>query len=169
MSRFVRFDTTDNAPAYIDPNTVRSVAPSRHGADCAVVVIDGGLKVHVRGQGPDAVFAALAPAGELGWRSPEASPESPTFQHVQAFAQEMEQRLSENRHRGDRPGWLAEPFSAHVDAAEKHLMPLREALAEGAPADKVVRIAANAATRLMMAADVYSHPLEAQAAIKSRP
>jgi hypothetical protein len=167
MSRFVRFDTADGAPAYVDPNTVRSIAPSRHGIDCALLVLDGGVKVHVQGQAPDAVFATLAPVGELGWRGPKEAPSSPTMPHVQSFALSMEERLSENRHRGDRPGWLAEPFSAHVDAAERHMAVLREALVEGAPADKVARVAANAATRLMMAADVYSHPLEAQAALKT--
>jgi len=79
MSRFIRLNTTDDVPAFIDPNTVRGITPSRYGSDCAQVVLDGGVKVHVKGLGPDAVFAALAPAGELGWSAPDITPPTAAY------------------------------------------------------------------------------------------
>jgi hypothetical protein len=46
---------------------------------------------------------------------------NPTKPHVDAFANLMESRLAENRHKGDREGWLKEQVGAHLFKAKDHL------------------------------------------------
>lgn len=82
--------------------------------------------------------------------------DTPTRQYVDAFAKTMEQRLAENRHKGDRPGWLKETPIVHVEAAMRHVWSLGTAVLTKAPRAEVVRLAADAANRLLMAADAYS-------------
>lgn len=163
MPQFVQFTSPEGGPEYIDRNTVRAVTSSRHGITHAMVVIDGGIKVHVKGS-PNEVFEALSLTGETPltfWVAPLAvsAPASSTAAHVTEFGALMEQRLAANRHKGDRPGWLAQSFSEHLERAKKHLKELEEAFLHGRmERHDAERLLADCANRLMMARDRFLNP-----------
>ncbi|HEX5913884.1 MAG TPA: hypothetical protein VFY54_12210 [Rubrobacter sp.] len=161
---FVRFNTTDLLPAFIDPHTVRGIHPSRHGSDCALVVSDGGVKTQVIGLGPEAVMAALAPAGELGWRA-AGLPASPTRQWCLDFAERLEGRLAVNRHKGDRPGWLSAPAAQLIARAKANMEALERAVSQGAPPEEVWRHAVDVANLSAMAADSYASEVASEAPV----
>jgi hypothetical protein len=101
----------------------------------------------------DAIVRLLPELVEAALR--EATP-SPTRHWVQAFAEQMEARLAENRHKGDRPGWLQQAPALHVEAALRHANRLGAAVQRGTSPDMVCALASDAANRLMMAADTYA-------------
>lgn len=163
MPQFVQFTNPEGGPEYIDRNTVRAVTSSRHGITHSVVVIDGGIKVQVLGSQKE-VFEALSGAGDSPltfWAAPvgpDAS-NSPTAASVTAFSTLMEERLAANRHKGDRPGWLAQSFSEHLERAKKHLEELEEAfLHRRMERHDVERLLGDCANRLMMARDRFLNP-----------
>lgn len=83
--------------------------------------------------------------------------ESTTSGWVQKFAEHMEQKLSENRHKGDRPGWLKVQPEFLINRVEEELLEVKEAIASGKPALEVWREAADVANMIGMAADSYEH------------
>lgn len=94
--------------------------------------------------------------------------DSTTWPVVQVFAQEMERKLSLNRHKGDREGrpydddpdltyggWLHdEPYQLHWRILEE-LDELRRAITSGASFEDVAAEAADVANMAMMMADAY--------------
>jgi hypothetical protein len=147
------YSTDEKKDAFIDPGIVRAVLPSRHGASYSLLVLDGGVKIHVSNGNPEEMRRSLLPLADFGGHE---LAESPTIQSVRAFAEAMEQRLSENRHKGDREGWLSEPEATHLNGALRHMESAEKAIAAGAPVDEVRRAVADAANRLMMLLDVHS-------------
>jgi hypothetical protein len=149
--------TEEKDDAFIDPNIVRAVLPSRFGATFALLVLDGGAKVHVS-QGSPAQMreSLLAPAALLAGHVPQLA--STTVEYVRSFAAMMEDRLSRNRHKGDREGWLNESFMTHLEHAKKHLKDLETAFLHGAKQEDIDRLTADCANRLMMARDKHAQP-----------
>lgn len=83
--------------------------------------------------------------------------ESATSGWVQYFAEHMEQKLSENRHKGDRPGWLKTKPESLIRRVEEELLEVKEAMASGKPALEVWREAADVANMIGMVADSYEY------------
>lgn len=182
--RFIRFTTQGIRPAIIDPGTIRAFLPSQHGDHFTLLVLDGGQKVHVNNGGPDETFRDANPGAEDPLPGfvrgdgptqlptpipaplvPVANLDSPTASFVAAFALAMEDRLSRNRHKGDRAGWLKEPVLDHIEKALKHLKELETALLHGrVERHDFERLAADCANRLMMARDTFLSPTDGPAA-----
>lgn len=95
---------------------------------------------------------------------------SPTRPWVDAFADEMEAKLAENRHKGDRSGWRFEPPGLLLSKLIREVAELAEAVDNASEADRdiltyseaqravfreaVRREAADVANFAMMLADV---------------
>jgi hypothetical protein len=60
------YRTSENKTAFIDPNIVRAILPSRLGDDYSTLVLDGGVKVTVQGGGPDFMRESIRPAADFG-------------------------------------------------------------------------------------------------------
>ena len=89
--------------------------------------------------------------------APWAPPDTPTWPWVNAFAHEMEAKLAENRHKGNRDGWLLIPPDRHLLMLEEEIRELRHEL--GRPLVRatkrlVVRECADIGNVAMMIADV---------------
>lgn len=155
-----QYETEEKKDAFIDPNCVRAVLPSKHGDTFSLLVLDGGVKVHVGQGGPAFMYRSLLASTVLlangGPTNSAPDPTSSTLDYVNSFASIMEDRLARNRHKGDRPGWLAETFMTHIEHAEKHLAALKTAFLHGAKQEELDRTAADCANRIMMARDRYS-------------
>lgn len=81
---------------------------------------------------------------------------STTWPHVLAFAQVMESKLAQNRHKGDRDGWLALDLTTLCELLSKELVELEQALSWG-DANAVAEEAADVANFTMMIADKFAH------------
>lgn len=86
-----------------------------------------------------------------------ATNESTTLPYVQAFAVAMEAKLAENRHKGDRTGWLEVNPLLLLARLHKELEELERAIQGVGTAryinDDVIREAADVANYAMMIAD----------------
>lgn len=87
---------------------------------------------------------------------PEPNPNSPTWPTVLAFAKLMEHKLSLNRHKGDRDGWMKADFWDLHEAILEETQELFKAL-DSAPTGmwngNVILEAADVANFAMMCAD----------------
>lgn len=83
--------------------------------------------------------------------------ESTTSGWVQQFAEHMEQKLSENRHKGARSGWLKDLPEVLIKRVEEELLEVKKAMKNGKPALEVWREAADVANMIGMVADSYEH------------
>jgi hypothetical protein len=72
------YSTEENKDAFIDPGIVRAVLPSRYGDTYALLVLDGGVKVHVRGGGPAEFRRSLLPAADFHTPVDASVPETST-------------------------------------------------------------------------------------------
>lgn len=86
----------------------------------------------------------------------DSMPCSATRPHVIAFAREMESRLEQNRHKGDRDGWLALDMTTLQKLLSKELDELEQAMSWG-DANAVFEEAADVANFAMMIADKFAH------------
>lgn len=89
--------------------------------------------------------------------SPEINPfkMSTTWQHVLDFAQTMEEKLAENRHKGDRDGWLKCDPWALFKRIKDEVTELERDLEHCCHPDSVARECADIANFAMMVADAY--------------
>jgi NTP pyrophosphatase (non-canonical NTP hydrolase) len=85
---------------------------------------------------------------------------SATSEWVLQFAEAMEQKLSENRHKGDREGWLRCDTESLLARVDEELAEVRAAIASGEPPHAVLREAADVANMIAMVADVYAQHYE---------
>jgi NTP pyrophosphatase (non-canonical NTP hydrolase) len=90
---------------------------------------------------------------------PEPAEDSPTWPHVLRFAKIMEYKLSLNRHKGDRRGWLDSEVFSLLDRVDDEIEELNEAIGNLEPAAKVIVEAADVANFAMMIADHFSDDL----------
>lgn len=82
-------------------------------------------------------------------------PDSPTIKHVVRFAQQMELNLSENRHKGDREGWLkSDPWDL-LRRLRDEVIELEIAMEHCSTPEEVEREAADIGNFAMMVADTY--------------
>lgn len=81
---------------------------------------------------------------------------SATWRHVMAFAHVMEAKLAQNRHKGDREGWMALSLSRLYELLLKEVDELDLALSNG-DANAVAEEAADVANYAMMIADKFAH------------
>ena len=86
---------------------------------------------------------------------------SGTWPVVTAFAAEMENKLAENRHKGDREGWLKDTPEALLERLDEEVTELKEAvrLMKTLPPSEVTKMrvtqeAADVGNFAMMVADV---------------
>lgn len=79
---------------------------------------------------------------------------SDTWETVQAFAREMEEKLSQNRHKG---GWLTDDPLALLHRVMEEVVELQHAIDQGAPSGEIIEEAADVANMAMMVADAYSY------------
>lgn len=87
---------------------------------------------------------------------------SPTWPHVLEFALRMEKKLSVNRHKGDRGGWLNDdPLTLHKRLAEEDVE-LKVAMENGLTAEEIANEAADVANFAMMIADWFTARVEGQ-------
>jgi hypothetical protein len=82
---------------------------------------------------------------------------SPTSDWCLGVAERMEEKLDENRHKGNRNGWLVCSPEELLERVEQELAELRGAIASGVAPDEVWREAADVANMAAMAADAYAH------------
>ena len=87
---------------------------------------------------------------------PIPEPNSPTWPFVLAFAQKMEHKLSLNRHKGDRSGWVNQDPQALLTRVDEEVVELNAAVDMGGEADDVWFEAADVANVAMMSADAYN-------------
>ena len=84
---------------------------------------------------------------------------SPTWPHVLAFALKMEHKLSLNRHKGDRDGWLADHYWSLSARVYEEMRELEGEMAhKHATADAWFE-AADVANMAMMTADSYAESI----------
>ena len=95
-------------------------------------------------------LAAAAP-------SAEAQTSSPTWPLVLAFAHEMERKLAQNRHKGDRSGWLHVSPESLIERIGDEFGELCEAVDRRDPSQHVYDEAADVANFAMMVADSYGY------------
>lgn len=81
---------------------------------------------------------------------------SPTEQWTKDFAARMEQKLSVNRHKGDRPGWLACSPEDLLARVKEEVAEVEEAIASGANPEEVWAEAADVGNMVAMVADSYA-------------
>jgi hypothetical protein len=89
--------------------------------------------------------------------------DSPTFKHVLDFAFRMEAKLSKNRHKGDRDGWLKdEPWSL-VERILDETVKVQQCFTEGSDgridykdAEELADECADVANFCMMTADLVT-------------
>lgn len=89
--------------------------------------------------------------------------ESPTNQEVLKLASWMEHKLSKNRHKGDREGWLKAPIAALVRHLDEEVAELKRALESDKGYD-IMCEAADVANLAMMVADKACWDIEGVAA-----
>ena len=94
---------------------------------------------------------------ELLLRARCAAYSSPTFEYVLAFALEMEGKLSQNRHKGDREGWVNDHPLALLCRIEDEVAELKLAIVNGETPGEVTKEAADIGNFAMMVADAYRH------------
>lgn len=82
------------------------------------------------------------------------APPSRTRPWVDAFADEMEAKLAENRHKGDRAGWSVMGFELLMSMLHVEVGELERALVAPGEAREVRRECADVANIAMMIADV---------------
>jgi hypothetical protein len=102
---------------------------------------------------------SLLPVADLlpAQASATESNTSATAPYVATFGALMEQRLSENRHKGDAEGWRKETVGTHIGLALKHLKDMETELLHTGKHEEMRRQAADCANRLMMACDVLEN------------
>src|SRR5690606_29252156 len=95
------------------------------------------------------------------WRAPEhwqhcpycgydlRLPVSPTWPFVSAFSAEMEKKLAENRHKGDREGWLKHSPRDLLDRLLDEVFELRDEVRNGHSSEAVLGEAADVANFAM--------------------
>lgn len=83
--------------------------------------------------------------------------QSPTYRYVLAFGKLMEWKLSQNRHKGDRNGWIGDSPMDLYDRVKEETTELLVALANGGTWEEVALEAADVANMAMMVADAYVH------------
>ena len=95
----------------------------------------------------------MALAGHVLGREPtEELPASPTWPHVLAFARKMEKKLDQNRHKGDRPGWLSMSEGQLFNRLVEELGEVAKSLQCDEPARTIMELA-DVANFCMMLAD----------------
>lgn len=82
---------------------------------------------------------------------------SPTRQYVEDFSKTMEYKLSLNRHKGDREGWLSSTISELIDRLYEEVEELKVAIAKKSHKNIVKEEAADVANFCMMIADKYGN------------
>jgi NTP pyrophosphatase (non-canonical NTP hydrolase) len=88
-------------------------------------------------------------------KPPEPAKNSPTWPHILRFAKIMEHKLSLNRHKGDRTGWLKADPEQLLDFLDDEVEELAEAM-QGNENSNVILEAADVANFAMMISDHYS-------------
>jgi len=81
--------------------------------------------------------------------------ESPTSQYVLKFAERMEAKLSMNRHKGDRGGWLAASPEVLLHRLKQELKEMEDAFWKG-DAEATANECADVANFAMMIADWFT-------------
>lgn len=79
---------------------------------------------------------------------------SPTIKHVLEFAREMEIKLAENRHKGDRSGWMKISPWELLRKLRSEVIELELAMENGDDSEEIRREAADIGNFAMMIADV---------------
>lgn len=82
---------------------------------------------------------------------------SPTYTYVRAFGRIMEGKLSMNRHKGDRDGWVEDRPMDLLERVKQELNELLGAVFHEASDEDVAKKAADVANMAMMVADAYIH------------
>lgn len=126
---------------------------------------------HAGEEGPPPVgIGKVQPRPPEGWIGPRIKvapgiprpdPNSPTWEHVLAFAYAMEYKLSKNRRKGDSAAWRSDHPSVLMDRIDNEIEELSNALGDWFEADfdepdqgpKVLLEAADVANFCMMLAD----------------
>lgn len=80
--------------------------------------------------------------------------DSPEWPHVLSFAKRMEAKLSKNRHKGDREGWLKCDVQFLISALKDEVGEMEAAAWEG-DADETANECADIANFAMMIADWF--------------
>lgn len=89
---------------------------------------------------------------------PEPDLNSPTWPFVLAFAKRMEYKLSLNRRKGDRQGWLKMSEKEILDRIDDEVEELNEAFALSVTPDEAIAMeAADVANFCMMMADKITY------------
>jgi NTP pyrophosphatase (non-canonical NTP hydrolase) len=88
--------------------------------------------------------------------------DSTTWPTVYRMAEQMEQKLSENRHKGDRRGWILDSPEALIRRCREELDELEAAVLAEQTGESVWREAADVANFAMMIADSYEHDIIAE-------
>lgn len=109
-----------------------------------------------------AAIAAAAPAAVAQEPRGEGIPvgvelDSPTWPLVLLFAVEMEIKLAQNRHKGNRSGWLHDSPESLIERIGDEFGELCEAIGRRDPSQHVYREAADVANFAMMTADSYGY------------
>lgn len=79
--------------------------------------------------------------------------ESATWPHVLEFAERMEKKLDQNRHKGDREGWLNDGEQDLMDRLIEELDEVIDAFENGADPETIADELADVANFCMMVAD----------------
>lgn len=79
--------------------------------------------------------------------------QSPTWPYVLAFAKRMEAKLEQNRHKGDRSGWLKSQPHSLLKRIREESTELEDALNREESLTEIVDEAADVANFAMMIAD----------------
>lgn len=95
----------------------------------------------------------------------EATMDSPTWPYVLAFARQMEGKLDQNRHKGNREGWLKDAPIDLLARLVEEVVELQHAIDRGWPTDDVDGEAADVANFALMVADAYRHRNGSRAAL----
>lgn len=95
----------------------------------------------------------------------EATMDSPTWPYVLAFARQMEGKLDQNRHKGNREGWLKDAPIDLLARLVEEVVELQHAIDRGWPTDDVAGEAADVANFALMVADAYRHRNGSRAAL----
>lgn len=146
----------------IDAEKVREALNRRRAS--AMDNVRGGMFTATRNEAQAQAHALTLVLQDLGLEAESGDdttppPPSPTWPYVERFAQQMEVMLDQNRHKGDRAGWLAADPMDLWKAAHRNNYELMKLLDEGIrdvsayDHATIARRAANVANFVMMVSD----------------
>ncbi len=146
-------DTEDQAMS-VQGNTITDGSSFFRSHIQVAKTVRAGLPILIAEQACDCIDRLTARVAEL-----EASPPpiSPTHPFVMRMARYMEQKLAENRYKGNAEGWRRDDPSDLQDRVSEENDELWDAVREGKPPEEVWREAADVANMAMMVADAYEH------------